>query len=272
MNFRTQCISFLAVALMALPIVVCAFVPQLPIWLAILVGAVIGGPVLVIGTRVMQDSTNHTANAMEPSPGAKKFWPTQTEKWGILALAIFLASAMVPILFFIPFILLLQANDSWTIAIVRTVLFAFGVVGARYWLEFAKNEIPNFFRGKLSDEALDSFMKQPTPETPRTAMQAAFFNWHLLLFAAVALLVVWGIVNVNQLGLNPPNPNAGGRRFRGFVRVLVWCQGNPNTMKSLSALVSVASLVLYGVRVGRASTQSTRLSSQISDVNSSDLI
>ena len=214
-----------------------AFNPQFPIWLAILVASIVGTAVLLIGFWLHPTSTQ-----------SRRFLPTRTDMWGFAGFLTYFFSLSVPVLFFLP-LLLLPAGDNWPIVLARILLATASFCLSWWWISFAKKKFPKFFRGKLSDEVIDSYIATKPQMEPNSPIEAALKNWQLPVVTAAACLVFWGIVNINNPGLNI---NGWPRRFRGVVRLLAWSLDKPNTVRSASALVGLTSLMLYVHRVRSA--------------------
>ena len=104
------------------------------------------------------------------------------------------------------------------------------------------------FRGKFADATIDSFVESQSPKEPGSTKEAVLMNWQLLVIMAIAFLVVFGVINLNNPAMQP---NVGPQRFRGLVRILAWCRGNPNTVTTSSALVGIGTLALFVYRVLR---------------------
>ncbi len=246
-------VIFGGIGLISTIISLAAINPQFPIWLAILVASIVGTPVLLIGFWLHPNSTHNdgTGSPLLPSNNiatSRRFLPTRTEMWGVAGFLTYFFSLSVPVLFFLP-LLLLPAGDNWPIVLARILLATASFCASWWWISLAKKKFPKFFRGRLSDEVIDSFIATKPQMKPNSPIDAALKNWQLPVLTAAACLVFWGIVNINNPGLNI---NGWPRRFRGVVRLLVWCLGNPNTVRSASALVGLTALMLYAHRVRSA--------------------
>ena len=257
MNNKSKLLSHLvvygAMALIVATICAAAFNPQIPIWLAVLVGIAIGAPLLVIGFRLhpgpSPDSSIGTSGLPSRDVDAsKQFWLSRTEMWGVIGLLTFLASISVPLLLFLPLFLLLPAGDNWTNVILRIVSVTVIICVSSWWIGFARKNLPTLFRGKLAESTIDSFVALQSPKEPGSTKEAVLINWQLLVIVAIAFLVVSGVINLKNLALQP---NVGPRHFRGWVHILIWCRGNPNTVTTSLALVGIGALALFVYRVVR---------------------
>jgi hypothetical protein len=231
------------IAAIAGPLCAAAFYPQFPIWLAVLTGAAIGCPLLVIGSR-----RDPTAD-LKPS-GSGRFWPTSSEAWSMVELLALAAARAAPVIIFLLLLWLVPTGDDWPIVALRIMLLTTAIGVCYWWFEFGKNKRSNLFRGKLSDRTIDELAVAERRKKPDNPKNAAVRNWELLVVAAFAFFVAAWLLNFNNPG---PVLDAGPRRLRGVVKILQWCRGNPNTVVSSAVLVGCFTLGLYVYRVARAS-------------------
>ncbi len=220
--------------------------PKLHLGIAIALGAVLGTPFLVLGLRIYEGSL--------PADGtSKQFWPTRTEGgrvfWGFVALVTLVASIFGPIALFLGIGYFLPSGDNWSIVTIRLLFAALAVLGYYWWFKFASKTIPNRFRGRVSDEALDAFTHDVPKERPKTPVAAATRNWQLLVIALVAFCIALGVIDFDSPWLNI---DAGTRRTRGFVRLIQWCRGHPNTVTSSATIVGAAAFAWYIFQIRRA--------------------
>jgi hypothetical protein len=220
--------------------------PNLHIGIAIAIGAVLGTPFIVLGLRLYE-------GALSAAGTSKKFWPSRTEGgrmlWGFVALVTLLASILGPIALFIGIGYFLPSGDDWGIVTIRLLFLALAVLGYYWWFKFASKTIPNRFRGRLSDEALDDFIHGEPKERSTTPVAAATRNWQLLLITLVAFCVALGVINFDSPLFKI---DVGPRRTRGFVRLIQWIRGNPNTVSSSATIVGAAAFALYVFKIRRA--------------------
>jgi len=221
--------------------------PELHLGIAIAIGAVFGTPFIVLGLRLYEGSL--------PADGTSKpFWPTRAEGgrvfWGVVALVTLCASIFGPIVLFIGIGYFLPSGDDWSVVTIRLLFVALAVLGYYRWFQFASKTIPSWFRGRLSDEALDAFTRDEPKERPTSPVAAATRNWHLLAVALVAFCVALGVIDFDSPWLNI---DAGSRRTRGLVRLIQWCRGNPNTVSSSATIVGTAAFAWYVFQIRRAS-------------------
>jgi MFS family permease len=223
--------------------------PRLHLGIAIAIGAVLGTPFIVLGLRLYPQST-------PANEASKQFWPTRTEArrvlWGFVAFVTLCACVFGPIAILISFSFFLPSGDNWGIVTVRLLFIVLAILGCYWWVEFASTTIPNWFRGRLSNETLDAITSDEPPEEPQTAKAAAIKNWQLAVIALVAFCVASGVIDFGSPWLNI---DAGPKRTRGFVRLIQWCRGNPNTVTSSSVLVGTAASAWYVLRIRRAAVR-----------------
>ena len=218
---------------------VTAFYPQYPIWLAVLVGAAIGCPLLIMGFRMDP--------ASKPTPWGR-FWPTTSEAWGMLGLLAYAVVLSVPVVLFLLLFWLVPAGDNWPIVALRILLVTIAIGITYGWFEFAKHRLSQPFRGKLPDATIDALTTTKRVEEPSSAKDAAVKNWELLAVAVGAFLLAAWVMSFNHPG---PVLEAGPRRVRGAVWLVQWCRGNPNTVVSSAILAGCFTFGLYVYRVVR---------------------
>jgi hypothetical protein len=220
--------------------------PQLHLAIALAIGSVLGAPFIVWGLRLHPHS-----NSAETTP--RPFWPVQTEArslfWGFVAGVTLLTCFIGPIAVVVSVSYLLPSGDHWGIVAIRLAFIVLSILGWYGWVQFASQTIPPWFRGKLSDATLDAILRDKPPEEPKTAKAAAIKNWQLAVIALVAFCVAFQAIDFNGPWLNI---DGGPKRTRTIVRLLQWCRGNPNTIRSSSALVGTAALAWYLYRIRRA--------------------
>ena len=230
---------FGGIAAIAGPLCATAFYPQFPIWLAVLLGTVLGGSLLIIGFRMDP--------ASEPTP-LGRFWPTTTEAWGMIGLLAYAAVLCVPVILFLLMFWLVPAGDSWPIVALRILLVTIAIGTSYGWFEFAKHRLVKPFRGKLPDKTIDALATTKRVEEPCNVRDAVVKNWELLAVSVGAFLIAAWVMSFDNPG---PVLEAGPRRVRGAVRLVQWCRGNPNTIVSSAILVGCFTFGLYVYRVVR---------------------
>lgn len=220
--------------------------PRLHLGIALTIGAVFGAPFIILGMRLHSQSI-----ADDKTP--KHFWPKGNEAkkvvWGLVAIVTFFACLLGPIAVVFLIGYFLPSGDNWPIVAIRLLFVVFAVLGVYWWLKFAISTIPNWFRGKLSGEALDEFTRKEPADEPTTGKAAAIKHWQVAVVALVAFCVAFGAIDFDSPLLKI---DAGPKRTRGLVRLIQWCRGNPNTVTSSSLLVGVASLAWYANQIRRA--------------------
>lgn len=219
--------------------------PKLHLGIAIALGAILGTPFIILGLRLHPQSN--------PVDGtSRQFWPTRAEArrvlWGFFAFVTLLAGVFGPMVLLISMGYFLPSGDNWGIVTIRLLFVVLAVLGWYWWVKFASKTIPNWFRGRLSDETLEAFTRDEPTEQPQTAVAAALKNWQLPVIAIVALCVAIGIIDFDSPWLNI---DAGPKRARGLVRLIQWCRGNPNTVTSSAVLVGTATSAWYVFQIRR---------------------
>ncbi len=242
----SKIVVFSGIALMCAPVCLAASDPRLPIGVAVVVGLALGVPMLVWGFRL---HPNHVSTDCS----SRHFWPKPNEAWGILGFLTFFLSYLAPFCVFIPLFRMLPAGDDWGLVMIRIVLVVASVCCTWWWITFAQKKFPEKFGGRISDELVNSFRVSQTPVEPVGILPAAREHWQLVVVAITAFLVATGVVDFNDPWLKI---DAGPRRLRGIVRLLVWCRGNPNMVRSSSLVAGLAALGLFAYRITQAYARS----------------
>jgi hypothetical protein len=209
--------------------------PRLHVGIAIAIGAALGAPLVILGLWL---GSNHAAANQPP----RSFWPTKAEAWGILGVLVFFACVLAPVCMFLLIAFFLPSGDDWGIVILRIVTVVVALGASIWWIKFASKTIPKWF----PDGTIDAFTWETPAEEPKSAAVAAYKNWQIGVIAIVAFCVAFGVIDYNSPILNV---DAGGKRARGFMRLITWCRGNPNTVTSSSALVGFGALGFYAFRI-----------------------
>ncbi|MBL8813969.1 MAG: hypothetical protein JNM43_27620 [Planctomycetaceae bacterium] len=220
--------------------------PQLNVGVAVAVGALLGGPFLVLGMRLHPQATSEDEES-------RRFWPAGSEArdlfWGVVGFVTLAVCLLTPCLVAVLVWSGLPAGDNWNVVGVRLVFFTAAYCGWSWWLGACSRTVPHWFRGKLPDQFVDSFIRKETPDEPATVKDAAAKNWQLLVVALVAFFLAAGAINLNGLGLQPI---ARPGRARTIVTMIIWCQAHPNTTRATAALVAVAASITFLYRLRRA--------------------
>ena len=223
---------------------------QMPVWLAIVIGVFAGAPVLMIGLKM------HPESKASDREGKRSFWPTLAERWGMLGLLVFAATILVPPFLFVAIMSVIPPGDGWGIVTIRVLTLAAFLGGFMWWIGFARTNLIELFRGKISDATLVSFKPTTEPE-PKSFAASVSANWPLVVLAAIALCVAFGQIQLDNPWLNVGN---GSRRFRGIAKMLIWCRGNPNTVASTSGLIGFGALAIFGYQIRSAILRGRSLS------------
>ena len=173
----------------------------------------------------------------QPAEG-KPFLPSResfrngcrTGFWNAAMVVTFLLPAAIPIVGF----LTIPSGDNWPVVAERIgVVVAF--VGAFYWwIGRCKVNFEKWFRGR----ATDAFVTDFTTTKPPEPFKWQTFLWNqswLLIASALGFAIFFRLIDLNVLKLNLDGP----RRLRGFVYILTWCRGNPNTVATSSLLAAI---------------------------------
>ena len=224
--------------------------PKINIGIAITIGAVLGAPFIVLGLWLHPKSDSGL-------DAPKQFLPTRIELretlWSIFGFVTILVCIFAPTCIFGALIYALPAGDGWGIVLARITCVLLAVCFSIWWFKFAAKTIPERFRGRIPDKALDLFkhevINEEPAKKPTSAWAAIINNWHVALIAATAFCVASEIIDLNSPWLNL---DVGPKRFRGIARILAWCRGNPNTVTSSSWLVGIGALVVFVARIRKA--------------------
>jgi hypothetical protein len=245
--------TYAGIILMCIPISACAFDPSIPIPVAVIVGAVIGTPLVILGIRL----DRNTSSVGRSSQG---FWPTQPEIWGILGLFVFGIYFLILVIIVNAAVLLLPPDDDWGSVAVRLVSIVLAAVGWYFWKRLGINGILPLFRGKIADETLDALAYGQSKKEPDTVAGVMWKNWLLPVTSLVASCVAVGIIDLNDPWFNIDSES---RSDRGIEQMIQWCRGNPNTVFALSILVAIGALGIYLYQIHKAarSTQNGTVSS-----------
>jgi hypothetical protein len=222
----------IVICLVAFVLTFAAFIPQMPLWLAVLLAVGIG--LLSLPFLIKIDKSN------------KHFWPEWKTLWIFCAYVALGTGRIAPLVLFLPLLWLVPAGDNWPIVVARISLIVTLLATYYFWVPYVRRTLPRLFRGRIPDETIDSiFQAAPKTESPPT-LARAIMSWDLLVFAALAIFVFWGVVHWNNPALQV---GAAPRRLRGAIRIILWCQGNPNTTQTAAVIVGLGSLAMYVYRI-----------------------
>jgi len=236
------------IAFICLPIIVSAFNLWLPIWTAIIIGIILGTPLLMLGFRL------HPTAASEERK-AKSFWPTQPESWGMLRILTLLAIAIIPFAMFSLLYIFMPPGDNMENVVFRILTVGSVCFATIWWVGFAAKTFAPSFQDRLSDDVQQPFTFEILRDQSTTATAAARKNLHLALIAVVGFCIAFNVINLNVAQLNFI---LGPRRAQGPIRLLDWCRGNPNTTTSASVVVGVVTTILYLIRIRNAAQRGRR--------------
>jgi hypothetical protein len=205
-----------------------AFNLWFPLWLGVLIGSILGVPLLIVGMRMESQSLDPTANA-EP----KAFLPTaRTFRAFVvnasLSLFAFVLAAL-PVAVFAPALWLLQ-GDGWSTAWLRSGIAVSMLVVLQHWVPACYRWMLARFESTLTDDRKAAFRDTATPSE---ISLRAFLMEHRLEFAWLLLVAVLvsGWIAI-------PNLPVGGRgRGRGLALALQWLAAHPNTVATSAVWV-----------------------------------
>lgn len=227
--------------------------PQLHIAFAVAIGAVLAGPLIVLGLRLHPQATVETVEGGV----SKRFWPDGAEArdlfWGVVGFITLAVCLLMPCSVVVLVWARLPPGDNWNVVGVRLLFFTSAYCGCSWWLGVCSRTIAPWFRGKVPDSFVDSFSRKEVPVEPATVKDAAAKHWQLAVIAMVAFFLAAGAINLNGLGLQPV---ARPGRVRTIVAAVMWCQAHPNTTRATAILVAVAASITFLYRLHRAAEKS----------------
>jgi hypothetical protein len=224
--------------------------PQLHIAFAVAIGAVLAGPLIVLGLRIHPQATGEDG-------GARRFWPAGSEArglvWGVVAFVTLAVCLLMPCSVVVLVWARLPPGDNWNVVGVRLLFFTSAYCGWSWWLGVCTSTIAPWFRGKVPDSFVNSFSRKEVPVEPATIKDAAAKDWQLAVIALVTFLIATGAINLNGFGLQPV---ARPGQVRTIVAAVMWCQAHPNTTRATAVLVAVAASITFLYRLHRAAEKS----------------
>jgi len=244
---RSSIASAFAIALgfvaFLIPVWICISYPNVPIVVAMALGAIIAAPLLVLGFRIHPESS--------AKDRTRHFLPAQSETWSMASMwALAVADIMPPVLC-IAIAYLLPAGDDWGLVALRLSLLVIAGCAWVGWRMWVRPRIETWFRGKISDDVIEKTDRNEHQDIPRIGIASEWNTWGLALIAIPAFCVVFGVIDFDS-----PWLDSDVERSRGQGRVLAlfiaWCRANPNTVWSAALLLGVGALGLFAFRMGRA--------------------
>lgn len=198
-----------------------AFNLWFPMWLGVLVGSILGVPLLIVGMRMESQSLDPNAQE-EP----KAFLPTaqtfQSFVFNASLSLLAIAVAALPVALFAPALWMLQ-GDQWSTAWLRSGIAVSMLAVLQHWVPACYRWMLIRFQSTLTDDRKAAFRDTARP---RGTTLRAFLKEHGLEIAwlIVALVVSSGLIAI-------PNLPVGGRgRGRGLALVLQWLAAHPHTV------------------------------------------
>jgi hypothetical protein len=244
---RSSVASAFAIALglvaFLIPVWICISYPNVPIVVAMALGAIIATPLLVLGFRIHPDASAKARN--------NHFLPSQPEKWSMASMwALAVADIMPPVLC-IAIAYLLPAGDDWGFVALRLSLLVIAGCAWVGWRMWVRPRIETWFRGKTSNDVIEITDRHERQDIPRTAIASEWNTWGLALIAIPALCVAFGLFDFDNPWLDSDVERSRGQG-RVYALIIAWCRANPNTVWSVSLLLGAGALGLFAFRVGRA--------------------
>ncbi|MFN7731816.1 MAG: hypothetical protein ACK5OB_07935, partial [Pirellula sp.] len=162
-----------------------AFNLWFPVWLGVLVGAILGVPLLIVGMRLESQSLESKAND-EPKAFSP---PPQTFRsfvWNASLSLFAFALAALPVAVFVPALWLLQ-GDGWSTAWLRSGIAVSMLAVLQHWAPACYRWMLVRFESTLADDRKAAFRDTARP---RGTTLRAFLMEHGLEFAWILLAVV----------------------------------------------------------------------------------
>lgn len=223
-----RALVFSGIAVICGCIALSAFNLWFPMWLGVLIGSILGVPLLIVGMRMESQSLDPTAKD-EP----KTFLPPpQTFRAFVVnaSLSLFaFALAALPVACFAPALWMLQ-GDGWSTAWLRSGIAVSMLFVLQHWVPACYRWMLARFEGVLIDERKTAFRNAATPS--ETSLRA-FLMDHRLEFAWILLaaVLVSGWIAI-------PNLPVGGRgRGRGLALILQWLAAHPHTVTASAVCI-----------------------------------
>ncbi|MBL8817934.1 MAG: hypothetical protein JNL58_18055 [Planctomyces sp.] len=243
----SRIVSFSGIGVFMVAMIVAASSPKFPIWLAIVIGVILGAPLIILGFQ-LDPSKNKDGQGDGLGP-SNQFWPTWSEVGGIAAFPAYFAILFAPFVLLLGILTMLPVGDSWGIASARVLVVMTAVCIASSWRSFVSRKAQALLRGRVSDVVVESFAPSKPYEIPTSVWRAIAANWEWLLFPVIAVLVVWLSSDPNSvwhtLDVEPSS-------YRGFGRMLLWSRANPNTTNLAASMVGIGATLLFVYRVIQA--------------------
>jgi hypothetical protein len=241
-----RALVFSGIAVICGCIALSAFNLWFPMWLGVLIGSILGVPLLIVGMRMESQSLEPTAKE-EP----KTFLPSpQTFRsfvWNASLSLFAFALAALPVAVFAPALWLLQ-GDGWSTAWLRSGIAVSMLVVLQHWGPACYRWMLVRFESTLNDDRKAAFRDTARP---RGTTLRAFLMEHVLEFAWILLAVVLlsGVIPI-------PNIQIGGPQFRGrranrnrsLTLALQWLSAHPHTVTA-SIVWMVLKIACDGIRV-----------------------
>lgn len=170
---------------------------------------------------------------------ASSFWPGVPEKdavhkgfWAVVTVLVLGMFVILPYAVFGLIFLLLPGGDAWPTAIGRNVCFLAAIVTSFASRTFAEKAVPNWFRGKVSNEFFDREFGENSREEPVPVFRLLLQNLPLLFYSLMAIAVAAGVLD----GVGPFREVHGVGKGKTLMRIVNWYHEYPNTIR-LSALI-----------------------------------
>lgn len=170
---------------------------------------------------------------------ATSFWQDLPEKdavrkgaWAVVSILVLGTFVILPYVIFGLIFLLLPGGDAWTTAIGRNVCFLAAIVTSLLSRKFAEKAIPNWFRGKVSNEFIEREFNEKPQAQPAPVFRILLQNLPLLVYSFIAIAISFGVLN----HVGPFGEVQGVGKGKALMRIVNWYHEYPNTIR-LSALI-----------------------------------
>ncbi|MBI1322262.1 hypothetical protein GC170_03610 [bacterium] len=213
---------------MMLPVFSLTFSPLF----GILIGVFLSMPFFALGMWLapVEDKTGNAATS---------FWQEVPEKdavlkgvWAVVSILVLGTFVIVPYVVFGLIFLLLPGGDTWPTAIGRNACFLAAIVTSFLTRTFAERAVPNWFRGKVSNEFIEREFGEKPGEKPVTVFRTVLKNLPLLVYSLMALAISFGVLD----RIGPFREVHGVGKGKSLMRLVNWYHEYPNTIR-LSALI-----------------------------------
>lgn len=248
--------------MVGLPLYFAAFNPQIPLWLALLVGVGVGGSLLAFGLMKTSQSENYAEHVQSLNGDDAAVTSSSVDAislfWLFVATAIYLFAIALSFLILLP-LKWLSVGEGWQVVLARLTIIVGFAIAIRFWIQHAKQFVYWLFRNKLPYGFLDQSQTRVTQDRNHPALPFAE-NATLAILAFVAFLLASGAFDsqfpwfaslnseIDRM-VKDANRNTNPNRYRWLAHLLDWCRNHPNTMRSLAFMIGswASGIILYRI-------------------------